>query len=82
LRQNVSKGKHPDPIHTNAFLFENAFFFCAFLSTVYTKKLKTEIGIAKTDVFLKTLSIVETFENEAFSYYCGRPKQSFTKRHS
>ena len=63
------------PVHTNAFSFENAFFFIRFRlpSTLIRSKTEMHVCLRKRR-FSKTLSRVEVFENGGSASLCGRAK--------
>ena len=72
--------------HTNAFLFENAYFFDAFSPIVHTATIENADHFHRKRIHLKTLSRVETFENGAFrkrsqtkTHQCGRRKRRLSK---
>ena len=51
------------PVHTNAFSFENAYFFYPFSPSVHTNTIENGGVCLRKRRFSKTLSRVEVFEN-------------------
>ena len=63
------------PVHTNAFSFENAYFFIRFISpSVHTNTIENGGICLRKRRFSKTLSRVEVFENGGSASLCGRVK--------
>ena len=62
------------PVHTNAFSFENAYFFYPFSPSVHTNTIENGGVCLRKRRFSKTLSRVEVFENGGSASLCGRAK--------
>ena len=62
------------PVHTNAFSFENAYFFYPFSPSVHINTIENGGICLRKRRFSKTLSRVEVFENGGSASLCGRAK--------
>ena len=62
------------PRQTNAFSFENAYFFIRFRLSVHTNTIENGGVCLRKRRFSKTLSRVEVFVNEGSASLCGRAK--------
>ena len=62
------------PVHTNAFSFENAYFFYPFSPSAHTNTIENGGVCLRKRRFSKALSRVEVFENGGSASLCGRVK--------
>ena len=72
VAQNIFKNS--GPVHTNAFSFENAYFFYLFSPSVHTNRIENGGVCLRKRRFSITLSRVEVFENGGSASLCGRAK--------